>query len=73
MLTLDPGGSVLENRATFAAVWALLLCGSSLADFTWDGGPGVGDLMTTDGNWAGGAAPDLDVAGDNLIFGVPRP
>jgi hypothetical protein len=53
----------------FAASWALLACGSTFADFSWDG-DGGDDLMSTVGNWDGDNAPPLDVAGETLIFGA---
>ena len=59
----------MKNRATFAALWALLACGSTLADFSWDG-DGGDDLMSNVGNWDGDNAPPLDVAGETLLFGA---
>jgi len=59
----------LKIRALFAALWALFACGSTLADFSWDG-DGGDDLMSTVGNWDGDNAPPLDVAGETLIFGA---
>ena len=47
---------------------ALLACGSSHADFVWDG-DGGDDLMSNDLNWVGGTAPAGDVGGDTFIFG----
>jgi len=59
----------LKNRATFAALWALLACGSTLADFSWDG-DGGDDLMSNVGNWDADNAPPLDVTGQTLLFGA---
>ncbi len=58
----------MKNRATLAALWALLACGSTLADFSWDG-DGGDDLMSNVGNWDGDNAPPLDVGDQTLIFG----
>ena len=60
----------MKNRATFAALWALFACGSTLADFSWVGDNGDDPaLMSTVGNWDGDNAPPLDVGNETLIFG----